>query len=34
MVPTGSGDGLVLVTGEQNGEPLFSATVAARPVHM
>ncbi|MGA4846488.1 ScbA/BarX family gamma-butyrolactone biosynthesis protein [Streptomyces sp. G5(2025)] len=34
-VPTGgSGEGLVLVTGEQNGEPLFSATVAARPVHM
>lgn len=33
-VPTGSGDSLVLVTGEQNDEPLFTATVAARAVHV
>ncbi|MGW0537936.1 ScbA/BarX family gamma-butyrolactone biosynthesis protein [Streptomyces sp. NPDC003032] len=33
-VSTGCGEGLVLVSGEQNGAPLFSATVAARPVHV
>ncbi|MFD9442441.1 ScbA/BarX family gamma-butyrolactone biosynthesis protein [Streptomyces sp. NPDC060006] len=31
-VPTGSDEGLVLVTGRQNGEPLFSTTVTARSV--
>ncbi|MFI6093669.1 ScbA/BarX family gamma-butyrolactone biosynthesis protein [Streptomyces sp. NPDC051218] len=36
QVPTGpgSGDDLVLVTGTQNDEPLFSTTVAARRLHV
>uniref|UniRef100_A0AAU2V5R4 A-factor biosynthesis hotdog domain-containing protein n=1 Tax=Streptomyces sp. NBC_00003 TaxID=2903608 RepID=A0AAU2V5R4_9ACTN len=33
LLPTGSGDGLVLVSAEQEGERLFTATVAARALH-